>query len=69
VVQEKTAPYLVTVIELDVLAVREGDALNRRALEVYADCTRTGMWPGYTDAIELIGLPRWAFTATEGNLS
>ena len=60
VFQEKTPPYLVTVVELDDDAVRAGRARNDRALEVFRDCTEAGIWPGYSDQIELISLPFWA---------
>ncbi|MFD7416834.1 PD-(D/E)XK nuclease-like domain-containing protein [Kitasatospora purpeofusca] len=60
VVQEKAAPYLVTVVELDVVALRIGQARNRRALEIYRECTDSGRWPGYSDDVELIALPAWA---------
>jgi len=33
---------------------------NRRLLGLYAECKRTGQWPGYASAITLIQLPRWA---------
>lgn len=62
VAQEKTPPYLVTVIELDALALRIGRDLNRQAIDVYAECAATGVWPGYTTDIELVGLPTWAET-------
>lgn len=58
--QEKTAPYLVTVIELDSTAMRIGKARNRRALSIYQWCNETGTWPGYTDDIALLALPPWA---------
>lgn len=58
--QEKTAPYLVHVIELDAVALRIGRELNRRAIEVYALCTAAGTWPGYSTDIDLIALPGWA---------
>ncbi len=58
--QEKTAPYLVTVVELDAEAVHVGRVLNDRALQVYEECTATGVWPGYTSDVELISLPKWA---------
>ncbi|AXH89436.1 PD-(D/E)XK nuclease-like domain-containing protein [Micromonospora aurantiaca] len=66
VFQEKTPPYLVTVVELDAVALIKGRELNRQALRLYADCTTTGLWPGYADAhdIALISLPAWA-TRTE----
>jgi hypothetical protein len=60
VVQEKTAPYLVTVVELDAMALRIGRERNRRAIELYAHCTAEDRWPGYSDSIELISLPAWA---------
>lgn len=60
VFQETTPPYLVTVVQPDDTAVHIGRQLNRRALEIYRDCTDTGVWPGYTDGIELVGLPGWA---------
>lgn len=60
VCQEKTAPYLVTVIELDSAARRIGAARNRRAIETYARCTETGYWPGYSDDITYLSLPVWA---------
>lgn len=58
--QEKTAPYLVTVAELDDEAIRVGRALNDRAMQVFRDCSATGTWPGYSDDVELISLPGWA---------
>ena len=59
VVQEKTAPYLVSVVELDVVAKRIGRERNRRALELYAECARTDTWPGYVEDVALVSLPRY----------
>jgi hypothetical protein len=62
VAQEKAAPYLVTVCELDGDAIRAGDALNRAAMEIYRDCIEADAWPGYQPDfdIALITLPPWA---------
>jgi hypothetical protein len=57
--QEKTAPYLVTVAELDAEAVLVGRKRNDEALATYAQCLATDTWPSYTDAIELVSLPAW----------
>jgi hypothetical protein len=65
VFQEKTAPYLVTVVEPDVIAMEVGRQLNRRAIEVYARCMRRGVWPGYSDDIEPLPLPGWVERAYE----
>lgn len=59
VFQEKTAPYLVTVVRLDRVAMQVGRYLNRQARETYARCVREDRWPGYSDDIELIPLPAW----------
>jgi PDDEXK-like domain of unknown function (DUF3799) len=69
VFQEKTAPYLITVAELDEPAIQAGRERNAEACEIWRDCTDTGIWPGYTDEIELISLPPWAPRASEGDLS
>lgn len=62
IAQEKEAPYLVSVIELDAAAVQRGRELNRQALERFRDCTASNIWPGYTrdDAFVTVSLPRWA---------
>jgi hypothetical protein len=59
VLVEKTAPYLVSVVQLDDEAVQAGRALNERAKRIYQECTETGNWPGYPEA-EPVSLPMWA---------
>lgn len=59
--QLKTAPYLVTVVELDDLAVEAGRRRNDTAIDVYAACRASGQWPGYADdEILQVTLPTWA---------
>jgi hypothetical protein len=60
VAQEKTPPYLVQVYEVDALALRAARDLNAAALDVYAQCSAQGHWPGYSDEVERVGLPPWA---------
>lgn len=62
VCQEKTAPYVITVIEVNATSRRIGAARNRRALETFARCTETGYWPGYSDDVVPVSLPGWAET-------
>lgn len=57
---EKTPPHVVTVAEPDAEALAWGAERNRRALDLYARCVETGEWPGYSDDVELVSLPRWA---------
>lgn len=33
---------------------------NRRLLDLYAECKRTGVWTGYGSGLQLINLPKWA---------
>lgn len=63
VVQSKTAPYLITVRELSEADRAIGRAKNQRALRIYAECERTGVWPDWTGPvtdIPYISLPTWA---------
>ncbi|WP_375490262.1 PD-(D/E)XK nuclease-like domain-containing protein [uncultured Jatrophihabitans sp.] len=66
---EKTPPYLVNVIQLDVTAMRIGAAMNRTAIDTFADCTRTGTWPGYADDVEIASMPVWFERAHEQELT
>jgi hypothetical protein len=59
VCQEKTPPYLVTVAEPDATSMQRAQHLNRRAIDIYADCVAHDRWPGYSDEVELIPLPGW----------
>jgi len=69
VVQEKTAPYLVNVIQLDHNAIAIGDLLNRRAINTYARCVAEDHWPGYSDDVQLAQLPAYYERQFEGDLS
>lgn len=60
VVQEKEPPYLVNVVQLDEEALDVGRERNRRACEIFRDCTESGIWPGYGPEVQTISLPRWA---------
>ncbi|MFF9639423.1 PD-(D/E)XK nuclease-like domain-containing protein [Streptomyces bacillaris] len=60
VCQEKTAPYLITVFEPDMSALRIAARKNRRAITTFAKCTESGYWPGYSDGIEYLSLPPYA---------
>ena len=44
VFQEKKAPYLVTVAEIDLDGMRMGRGLNDKALETFAQCSATDTW-------------------------
>lgn len=65
VAQEKQAPYLVCVHEFDAESMAEGERQMRRAIELFADCMRTGVWPGYEPVVNTMTLPDWAFDEME----
>lgn len=49
----------VAVYVLDDAAVALGRAQYQRDLATYAECQRTGIWPGYSDGVESISVPQW----------
>lgn len=61
IVQEKEPPYLVTVVELPSELVDLGRDRNRRARQMFRDCTDAGIWPGYypDDQIATPDAPDW----------
>lgn len=65
IAQEKTAPYLVSVFEPDAQALRVGRAMNHQAIDIYAQCESSGVWPGYSQEVELLSLPPWYVRAQE----
>lgn len=56
---EKKPPYAVGVYVLDSEGVEIGRAQYQHDLRVYAECVRSGVWPGYGDKIQTISLPAW----------
>lgn len=68
VFQDKHPPYLVRVMEPDVIALNIARDLNRRAIETYAKCKAADHWPGHED-IELLSLPGWVENNHEWGLS
>lgn len=59
--QEKEPPYRVAVYQLHPDALRKGRADNERAMEIYRDCTESGIWPGYEPDVQVIDLPYWSY--------
>jgi hypothetical protein len=63
IVVEKEPPYLVHVTQLTERALTWGSQQVSRALEIYRDCTASGVWPGYPlHEITDIDLPAWVRT-------
>jgi hypothetical protein len=56
---EKSPPHLINVVQLDDEAMEVGRRRNAAALRIYAECTKTGEWPGYDPEITEVGLPHY----------
>lgn len=67
VVQSKTAPYTVSVCQIDPDVVELGRRQNRAAVELFARCMSEGRWPGY-DGIQAVGMAGWAVKQIEESL-
>lgn len=62
---EKKPPYAVAVYQLDPESMSLGAREYREDLQTYANCKRTGVWPGYGDRIQLLGVPQWYLVRAE----
>jgi len=56
---EKRAPYAVATYVLDAESIEIGRQQMRANLDTLAECKRTGIWPGYGNTLQQIGVPAW----------
>lgn len=56
---EKKAPYLIGLYSLEDADVAIGREWTRRNLNTLAECIEHGSFPGYSEDIEPLALPRW----------
>lgn len=56
---ESAAPYATAVYMLDADSEQLGRIAANDNLATLAECRRTGVWPGYGDALQAIGVPEW----------
>jgi hypothetical protein len=69
--QSKKPPYLVVPVRLSPRALQIGRIENRAALATFAECQRSGVWPGYYDPeadIPELGLPGWYEKRFDGEM-
>jgi hypothetical protein len=59
VFQEKTPPYLCHVVNLPPAWKALGHSKAQEARRTYADCMVADHWPGYSDDITELTIPRW----------
>lgn len=60
IAQEKAAPYELMVYPADEGFLDFGRRQMRKALRTFAECQRTGAWPGYPEQPVNLGLPPYA---------
>lgn len=68
VLQEKVAPYLVSVVELSGLYLSIGHTRNRAAIDLYAKCRASGIWPGFT-GVTVLDPPKWLLDEDDEQLA
>ncbi len=56
--QEKQAPYLIHIFEVDAMFLAIARDQNRAALEAYAKCVAEDRWPAW-ESVDLLGAPAW----------
>jgi hypothetical protein len=56
---EKDPPYLVGIYQLPSIWTAMGATKARKARQVYAECTESGIWPGYSTDVQLLSPPTW----------
>lgn len=69
VFQEKKKPFLVRCVTIGAPSMIAGEGLNYRARRIFAECTSTGVWPGYPDQIEQMDIPTWDLAKAERALA
>jgi hypothetical protein len=69
VVVETEAPHLVAVHQLDRDFADMGLKKARRARELFAECTASGVWPGYPSDVQLVIPPMYAVYDFQDNYS
>jgi len=58
---ERDAPHGVYVYRLEDAVLQAADILLDRALETWAECLRTGVYPSYPETVTSIGIPSYAW--------
>jgi hypothetical protein len=58
--QEKQPPYANKYYPCGQSLSAYGEAIVRDTLEIVAECQSTGIWPGYSTAVEPLIIPGWA---------
>ena len=58
---ESEAPHLVAIYTLSTEDLAWGADRMDEALKTYAECESTGHWPGYSEDVQVLDFPNWAY--------
>jgi exodeoxyribonuclease VIII len=58
--QEKDSPHAAAYYAAGADLVEYWDKRIPRLLALFAECKRTGLWPGYSTAVQTLAMPAWA---------
>ena len=62
IVVESSAPHCVGVYTMDDVPAQRGRELHQQAMSTLSRCLQEDHWPQYTNGIEILHLPPWAYT-------
>jgi len=65
VMVEKSPPHGVAVVRLTPQAVEAARGPVESALAIWKQCEKSGIWPGYGDAVITVDLPAWQYRRME----
>ena len=58
---EKKSPYASALYELPPSIVDDGRAIISKAMDTYAECTKSNNWPAYGDDVQELKFQRWSY--------
>lgn len=58
-------PHPINIVALGERSINTGRDKYRRALDTYAECLKSGVWPGYAPGIKLVEMPGYALEHTQ----
>lgn len=64
---EKSPPWMAALIEPESAAIEQGGRECVKALQSYADCAKSGTWPGYPETVIKVDLPDWFYRKEMNN--
>lgn len=57
---EKESPHIVQVYEMEDSALIRGEQIIGKALDLFSQCQKSGVWPKYRTGPSKLKLPTWA---------